>query len=250
MEITIVVLGIILISFLCEYMDAALGMGYGTTLTPLLLILGFKPLEVVPTVLLSQFVTSITAGFFHHRLGNVNFSRGSLHLKIVSILTISGIFGSVVAVMIAIKLPPQILKLYIGGIICLVGLLTLANFNRQYSFSWGKITGLGVVAAFNKGLSGGGYGPVVTGGQILSGLNGKNAIGIAALAEGLTCLVAFLLYVQTKSVASWSLVPYVMAGAILSVPFSVVTVKKLNTNTLHLAIGVITTLLGIVTLVR
>jgi len=29
-------------------------MGYGTTLTPLLLILGFEPLQIVPAVLLSD----------------------------------------------------------------------------------------------------------------------------------------------------------------------------------------------------
>jgi hypothetical protein len=29
-------------------------------------------------------------------------------------------------------------------------------------------------------MSGGGYGPVVTGGQLLSGVNGKNAIAITS----------------------------------------------------------------------
>ena len=31
-------------------------------------------------------------------------------------------------------------------------------------------------------MSGGGYGPVVTGGQIFSGVNGNNAVGITLLA--------------------------------------------------------------------
>ncbi len=249
MDIALLVGGIILIAFVCEYMDAALGMGYGTTLTPLLLILGFRPLEVVPTVLLSQFVASLTAGFFHHRLGNVDFSRGSLHLKVASMLALCGVLGAVVAVFIAVNLPPAVLQTYIGGIILFVGVLILLNGKKQRAFSWGRLTGLGLLAAFNKGLSGGGYGPVVTGGQILSGLNGKNAIGITSLAEGLVCLVAFALYLLFKGLTGWYLIPYVLAGAVLSVPLSALTVKKINMKVLHVAIGVITTVLGIATLV-
>ena len=39
---------IFLAALFCEYIDSALGMGYGTTLTPLLLLAGFDPLEIVP----------------------------------------------------------------------------------------------------------------------------------------------------------------------------------------------------------
>ena len=46
---------ILVIALLCEYMDSTLGMGYGTTLTPLLLVLplGLDPLAVIPAILIS-----------------------------------------------------------------------------------------------------------------------------------------------------------------------------------------------------
>lgn len=242
--------GVGLLAFFSEYMDAALGMGYGTTLTPILLILGFKPLEVVPAVLLSQFVTSLTAGFFHHRFGNVDFRRGSPHLNIALALAFSGIVGSLAAVFIAINIPQLVLKVYIGLMVLAIGIVMLVNMHKDYGFSWRKITGLGLVAAFNKGISGGGYGPVVTGGQILSGLDGKNAVGITSLAEGLTCVVGFSLYFMTGNVGSWGLVPYVLVGAIISVPFSAATVRRLNTRTLRIAIAILTILLGAATLFR
>jgi uncharacterized membrane protein YfcA len=53
-------------------MDASIGMGYGTTLTPILLIVGFPPLEVVPAVLLGQLVGGTVGGLAYHRLGNIN----------------------------------------------------------------------------------------------------------------------------------------------------------------------------------
>lgn len=40
----------------------------------------------------------------------------------------------------------------------------------------------------------GGYGVVVTGGQILSGVNGNNAVGITSLAEELTCIVGVIVF--------------------------------------------------------
>jgi len=43
-------------SFVMEVVDAAMGMGYGTILTPVLLMVGFDPLQVVPAVLVSQLV--------------------------------------------------------------------------------------------------------------------------------------------------------------------------------------------------
>jgi len=52
---------VILLALSCEYIDSSLGMGYGTTLTPILLLAGFAPVQVVPSILLSEFVTALTA---------------------------------------------------------------------------------------------------------------------------------------------------------------------------------------------
>ena len=38
--------------FVCELVDSSLGMGYGTTVTPLLLAAGYSPLDIVPAVLI------------------------------------------------------------------------------------------------------------------------------------------------------------------------------------------------------
>lgn len=270
-----IIIAIIIASFVFEYTDATLGMGYGTTLTPVLLIVGFKPLEVVPAVLLSQLISNFLAALFHHREGNVDFkpkttnlktiikklrSLGYIetmrqgfppHLKIALLLAACGIFGTIVAVLVAVTISKFWLNTYIGCTVFLMGLLILATLNKQFRFSKGKIISLGLIASFNKGMSGGGYGPVVTAGQILSGVEGKNAVGITALAEGLTCAVGVLMYALTaKQTVDWSLAPFVIIGAVCSVPFSAISVKKLNTKKLKLAIAVMTITLGIATLIK
>ncbi|MGB6420384.1 MAG: hypothetical protein WBF05_00960 [Anaerolineales bacterium] len=49
----------ILLAFSCELVDSTLGMGYGATLTPILLVLGDEPLEIAPEILFSVLVTGV-----------------------------------------------------------------------------------------------------------------------------------------------------------------------------------------------
>jgi len=270
-----VIITIVIVAFLCEYMDSTLGMGYGTTLTPVLLLLGYNPMQIVPAVLLSELITGVMAGIFHHRAGNVNFKpkttdfslimhklkalgyvesarRGlPLHLKIALLLTICSVVGTVAAVFIAVNLPKFWLKLYIGCLVLSMGVVIIICLNRDFSFSWKKITSLGLIASFNKGMSGGGYGPVVTGGQILSGVEGRSAVGITSLAEGLTCLVGIIAYVLVSGNAiDWRLAPVIIAGAVFSVPLSAISVKKISSRVLKFAIAIITIILGLLTIIK
>jgi uncharacterized membrane protein YfcA len=270
-----VVITIIAVAFLCEYMDSTLGMGYGTTLTPVLLLLGFNPMQVIPAILLSELITGLLAGFVHHREGNVNFRpettdfskivhqlkalgyvesfrRGiPLHLRVALLLAICSIIGTVTAVFVVFNIPKLWLKLYIGCLVLSMGAVMVICLNKEFKFSWNKITSLGLIASFNKGMSGGGYGPVITGGQILSGIEGKNAVGITSLAEGLTCLVGVITYVLlSKRAINWELAPIIIAGAVISVPFSAVSVKKMSSRNLRLAIAIITIVLGSLTIIK
>lgn len=265
---------IIVLAFFAEYIDSSLGMGYGTTLTPLLLLMGYEPLQVVPSVLLSELITGLLAGFTHHAIGNVNFKPKTMNikriylslksigvlnsmrlgfpqsLKVVMVIASCSVIGTVAAVFIAINLPTFYLKLYIGILIFVIGIVIVATINKEYKFSWMKITILGLIASFNKGLSGGGYGPVVVGGQLVSGVDEKNAIAITSLSEGITCIVGVIAYFLTKDIIDWVLAPYLIIGAVASVPLSAFTVKILKRKTMKIIIGVLTIILGLITILK
>ena len=150
---------------------------------------------------------------------------------------------------IAVNIPKFWLKLYIGCLVFLMGIVIIFCINKEFRFSWRKITLLGFIASFNKGISGGGYGPVVTGGQILSGLESKSAVGITSLAESLTCAVGIITYMLiAKNPLDLRLAPFIILGAILSVPLSAKSVKKMTAKRLKLAIAVLTIILGTVTI--
>jgi len=270
-----IIMTLVICAFLCEYMDSTLGMGYGTTLAPVFLLMGFSPMQIVPAILLSELVSGLLAGFFHHREGNVDLKPKSadifkitkmlsplgyietfrktvpLHLKVALLLATCSIVGTVAAVFVAVNIPKFWLKLYIGCLVLSMGIIILICFNRDFKFSWKRISFLGLIASFNKGMSGGGYGPVVTGGQILSGVEGKSAIGITSLAEGLTCLVGVIAYMLiSKNPIDWKLAPYIIIGAVLSVPLSAKSVKLISERKLKMAIALLTIALGTLTIVR
>lgn len=241
---------IIPIAFICEYIDSTLGMGYGTTLGPILLLMGFEPLQIVPAILLSEFVTGLTAASFHHTVKNVNFKLKSTDTNVAAVLTICSVIGVVASVLLAVKLPVKVVKFYISFIVLAMGIFIIAARNRQTRFTWRKIIAVGSLAAFNKGISGGGYGPLAMGGQILSGIGVKNAVGITLLSEGITCFVGTILYFLLKSNVDWTLAPWLMAGAVLSIPLSVHTLKLVTERKIKLAVGIAIIILGCLAIIK
>lgn len=239
---------IALIAFSCESIDSSLGMGYGTLLTPILLFMGYQPLEVVPLVLLSEFITGILSAIMHHKKGNVNLKIGSKAFKVALVLAACSIIGTISAAYLALSVSKTIIKGYIAFLLLGIGISTYLSVNKKLSFSWAKIFFLGTIASFNKGLSGGGYGPLVTGGQVLAGLKSKNAVGITSLSEGLTCLIGVLSYFLLNSNhLNWYLGLALISGAALSIPVAVNVVKILNEDSFRKVLSLSILTLGLFT---
>lgn len=258
------------LAFFCEFIDSSLGMGYGTILSPVLIIMGFDPLVAVPAVLLSQAFGGFTAAVFHHQFENASFTRASKDLKIVFVVSGIGILATILAALIALHIPKVVLKTYIGVLVLAMGIILLSN--RTFRFSWKKMIGIGILSAFNKGISGGGFGPVVTSGQIIAGQEHKGAIAATTLAEAPICAVAFLTYLVGRVAGNleapildmpfsdlvsrmfsarlfqWDLVLALLLGSVFVAPFGAFTTRIMRTKRLSLILGVLVTALGVWTL--
>lgn len=243
-----ILLTIAFMAFICEYIDSSLGMGYGTILSPVLIIMGFDPLAVVPAVLFSQAMGGFVAAAFHHRFENVNFGSGTKDSKIVYIITICGMAATIIAALIAVNIPKALLKTYIGILILAMGIILLSNL--KFRFSWNKIIGIGILSAFNKGISGGGFGPVVTSGQIISGHRHKGAIGVTTLAEAPICITAFLTHMLARGAADWHLIASLCIGAVAVAPLGALTTHKISPEKLKFILGGLVMILGIWVLLK
>lgn len=259
--------------FLCEFIDASMGMMYGTILSPVLVIAGFEPVLVVPSILLSQALGGFTASTFHHRLKNVNLAPKTINPKVIAeklselgcfesfkrgatkdfkvsfCVSSLGIVATIIAALIAISIPRALLKAYIGILVLVMGIILLSGF--EFEFSWKKMVAVGVLSAFNKGISGGGFGPVVTSGQIIAGREGKSAIGATTLAEAPICIAGFLTFLITKGISNWNLAVFLSVGALLGAPLGALLTSKLKSEKrLRLILAIMTLVLGTWTLIR
>jgi uncharacterized protein len=238
------------LAFCSEFLDSSLGMGYGTALVPLLLFIGHDPLQVIPAVLISQLATDIVTMALHHKARNVDFRPGSQDLKVAITLGAISSIGVMAAVIVAVNIPKDVLSAYIGSLVLVMGVLVFYTASHPVVFSWKKLMALSLVASFNKGISGGGYGPLVMGGQMLSGVGARNAVGITACAEAVTCLVGFIVYLVSGRTLDWSLIAFLTISAVAAVPLAVFAVRKTPPARLKKYIGALIALLGLLTLCR
>ena len=111
--------------------------------------------------------------------------------------------------------------------------------------------GLGLFSSFNKVISGGGYGPIITSAQILSGREVRNTIGSTSLAEGIVCLSALLLYfLMFQVMPKFPLAASLVMGAILSPPVASHSVKKLKVDKMRVLMGTASLTLGELTILK
>lgn len=237
---------IIILAVICEMIDSGLGMGYGTILSPLLIALGFEPLIVVPSILISQAIGGLVGAIGHHRSNNANFSLRSEDTKTVLTITSLGMLAIIIGSLIAINISKAALNTYIGIMATIIGITILTGIQFKYSIK--KMVGLGAISAFNKGLSGGGYGPIVTGGQVVLGKEHKSSIGCTTAAEVPICLTGFAIYLLTKNIASYGLPVSLVIGAFIGGILGPVITKKISKKLLKLIVGILITFLGLLLL--
>jgi len=234
-------LWIMLLALACEFMDASIGMGYGTTLVPLLFVLKLPP-AVKEAALLSQLLANIAAAFFHHKVGNFNLWKD--HATRNTGLLMGGI-GFVVAILVevvTIKMPQNLLRTGITIMVIAIGVFMLLAGALRVRLRMRNVAILAGIAGFNKAFSGGGYGPLVAGGQVLVGLPVRAAVATTAVAEAIVCSAAVATYYLHGKMIPMYLVLPMCVGALLSTPLSAITLRRLPVSLVKkiMALAIIT----------
>jgi hypothetical protein len=194
-----IVWSVVLIAAFFEFMDASAGMGFGTALTPLLLMVGFDPKQIVPVVMIQQGAAGLVGAFLHREFENVEwkFSPMSETVKLWLIIAGTGVLFNVVAVVGVYKIfevGKVWIKLYVALLLLMMGLVSLIQARKERPYKPGKMVLWAALAGFNKGEGGGGYGPVVTIGGLMAGVPVKSMMAVTAISEGT---------VSTLSVVTW-----------------------------------------------
>ncbi len=239
-----------LLSFVAEYVDSSLGMGYGTTLTPMLLLLGFSPLQVVPAVLVQELISGSLAAAGHHSLGNADLRFRGRALRLGVLLGLCGVLGAVMAATVAVRLPATTIKAITGAIVIAMGVLVVGSGHLRLQFSTWRAGTLGLVASINKGFMGGGYGPLMTAGQVVIGIGAREAVAITSLSEALTCVGGIAGYVTGGAAICWPLAGAMVVGGAVAALLAAATVRAVSADKLKVAVAAGCFVLGSLTLLR
>ena len=239
--ISLVIVG--LIGVVGEIVDSSLGMMYGTLLSPILVLLGYSPKLVVPSILLSQAIGGGVAAFRHNRFRNANFRGLTRDLKISLAIIIPGLLACILGAFVGQKISAVALRYYIGILVILMGLLCVRPIH--YKFSWRRIWGIGALAGFNKALSGGGFGPVTATGKIVSGVDPKVSVGTTTLAEVPICLLSFTLWIILGGSIAWEFPLVLCIVAAIGGFIGPIITLKINTKVLRMVVGMLALVSGI-----
>lgn len=236
-----------LVGFIAQIIDGAMGMAYGVSATTLLLSTGVPPAAASASIHVSEIFTTATSGFSHFRLGNVKRS-------LVLALLVPGVIGGVVGAYILTAIPTDIIKPIVAVYLLAMGAVILVRAFRKAApepTREPKPVLLALAGGFFDAIGGGGWGPIVTSTLVANGHEPRFTIGSVNLTEFFVTTaeaITFIVTIGSVIAEYWSIILGLLIGGVIAAPLAAVVCKKLPAKTLMIMVGVLITLLSIRTI--
>jgi len=164
------------------------------------------------------------------------------YMKIVLVVVLPGLTACVIGALVGVKIPELALSTYIAAVVIVMGIFCVHPYH--YKFGWWKMTAIGLLASFNKAMSGGGFGPVTSSGEILGGVDSKTSIATTTFAKIPICLAGFLIWVLLNREFSWELPIPLLVGAFAGGLLGPWVTKKIHDGKLRVIIGILAIISG------
>lgn len=236
---TLIVL--VVVGFLAQLVDGALGMAYGATSSTLLLAAGLSPATASASVHLAELGTTAAAGVSHWRFGNVDW-------RTVRRIGIPGAIGAFAGAVVLSSISAEIARPWMAGILLALGVYIVCRYTifgvpkpRGRRYVRGRyLAPLGLGAGFVDATGGGGWGPATTPTILATGrYEPRKVIGSVDTSEFLVALAAsvgFLLALGTSGVA-WTYVVALLIGGIAAAPLAAWLVRYVTPALLGASVG-------------
>jgi len=235
----------VLVGFVAQLIDGALGMAYGVTSTTFLLSSGVGPAVASASVHMAEVFTTLVSGLSHWRIGNVD---RSLFRRLV----IPGVLGGVLGAYVLSELPGDKIKPYIAIYLLLMGGRILWKAVRQSSESGRPLkhlSPLGLAGGFFDAIGGGGWGPIVTSTLVANGHNPRISVGSVNLAEFFVTFSQSVVFLITIQLTNWEIIVGLLAGGVVAAPLAALICRRLSPRRLMFVVGVLIIVLSLRTLI-
>ncbi len=234
----------LVVGFLAQIVDGALGMAYGVVSSSVLLAFGVPPAAASASVHAAEVFTSAASASSHIWHKNVDW-------RLFRILAPAGILGGVLGTYILTAIDGAVLKPYVAAYLGGMGLYILYRAYRRAapidSHSAQLVAPLGAIGGFADAIGGGGWGPVVTTGLIGTGGAPRQVIGTVNTVEFFLTVAVSAAFVVALLTGHWSeaegLVAYAWAvaglivGGVLAAPMAGYVTRVLPYRPLMVLVG-------------
>jgi uncharacterized membrane protein YfcA len=232
---------LIVIGFLAQLVDGALGMAYGATSSTMLLAYGLSPATASASVHLAELGTTAVSGFSHWRFGNIDW-------RTVRRIGVPGAVGAFLGAVVLSSISAEVARPWMAGILLGLGVYILVRFTlfgaprpRGRRYVRGRyLAPLGLGAGFVDATGGGGWGPVATPTILATGkYEPRKVIGSVDTSEFLVALAAsvgFLLTLGSQGVA-FKYVAALLVGGIAAAPLAAWLVRHVTPPLLGASVG-------------
>jgi uncharacterized membrane protein YfcA len=235
----------VLVGFLAQVIDGALGMAYGVSSTSFLLSLGVPPAAASAAVHVAEVFTTGVSGISHWQLGNVN-------RKLFLSLIIPGVIGAVAGAFILSELVDgDAIKPYIAAYLLLMGIIIIRKALKTVKANndHGRVEPLALLGGFVDAIGGGGWGPVVNSTLISRGYNVRYSIGSVNTAEFFVALAGAGTFTFFMGLGNLPIIIGLVFGGVFAAPFAALLVKRISPRILMVVVGVLVVALSLRTIV-
>jgi len=233
----------IIVGFIAQIIDGALGMAYGVTSTTFLLSIGIPPVAASASVHTAEIFASGASGLAHLRFGNVD-------KKLFKKLLLPGIIGGILGAYILTAVPGKMIKPFIAFYLLIMGLIILRKAFKKVEEKEVKtrLVPLGVSGGFFDAIGGGGWGPIVTSTLVARGHNPRFSIGSVNLAEFFVTVAEVATFLTIIGLVHWQIIIGLIIGGVLAAPLAAYVCKRLPSRALMIMVGLIIMALSIRTI--
>jgi len=236
----------ILIGFVAQLIDGALGMAFGQISSTILISIGVPPAAASAGVHTAETFTTAVSGISHVAHRNVDWG---LFVRIVVPGVIGGILGAYVLTQVDASTAKPVVLIYLTAL----GLYLFYRgiMHRHTERRPRVIAPLGLVGGFLDAAGGGGWGAIVTSNLLVQGSNPRKTIGTVNTAEFfLTVTISATFIFAMGWQAFTSATVGLLIGGVCAAPFGAWIAKRVKADLLLTFVGALVTLTSIYGLYR
>ena len=224
----------VIVGFLAQIIDGALGMAYGVTATTFLLGMGVPPAAASASVHTAEIVTSGISGLSHLKFGNVD-------KKLFEKLVIPGVIGGILGAYLLARVPGDAIKPFVAIYLLLTGALILRKALQKIEPAavHTHLIPLGFTGGFFDAIGGGGWGPIVTSTLVARGHQPRFAIGAVNLAEFFVTVAEAATFFALLGLVHWKVIVGLMLGGVMAAPLAAYVCRRLPARALMIMVGVL-----------